>query len=137
GAYEQNTGKLTFYPNSTGGRRGAGVTTFEKGISTRAPSKIDYLIGGGFRRFEATVGIDPEGDSDLPKARREAEKVQFQVFGDNRLLAQTRDIRANVPPTDISANIAGVQRLRLVVVPRDGRIWHFGRATWGAARILR
>jgi fermentation-respiration switch protein FrsA (DUF1100 family) len=136
-AYEQNKGQLTFDQNSLGGRLGAGAATFERGISTRAPSQIEYLIGGGFRRFRATVGIDPEGEADLSAARRDAEKVLFQVIGDNRLLAQTRDIRAGVPPTDIDADITGVQRLRLVTVPRDGRIWHFGRATWGAARVVR
>jgi len=46
-------------------------------------------------------------------------------------------MRWNSPPHEIRAPIKGVRRLRLVTAPSGGRIWLYGRATWGGARIMR
>ncbi len=136
-ASDQAKGSVGFDANGAGEPVRIGGVTFQRGLGTHAPSWVEFAIGGGFSHFAATVGVDLDGKPTVAKARQDAEKVQFRVYGDGKLLKQSPVMRWNSPPHEIRAPIKGVRRLRLVTAPSGGRIWLYGRATWGGGRIMR
>ncbi len=114
-----------------------GDMTFEEGLGVHPQAELVYAIGGGFERFEAWVGVDLEGAETVSKAREEAERVAFQVYGDGRLLADTGEMRWNTRPKHLVADVQGVRELTLMARALDGRKWLFGDASWGVARLSR
>lgn len=90
--------------------RVAGVE-FDKGLAVHARTVIDYTLGGKFRRFEATVGIDDSaggfGDA------------QVRVFADQRSIWEGR-VRAGQPAIPVSVAVEGAARLTLEVDYGEG-----------------
>lgn len=117
------------YPITLGQRQ------FAKGLGVHPQAEVVYDLGGKFRTFEAYVGIDLEGAEKVSRAREDAEKVEFQVYGDGKLLASTGIMRWNSAPRHIYLSVEGVKELKLVAARRDGRKWLFGHASWGLARL--
>ncbi|NUQ00691.1 MAG: alpha/beta fold hydrolase, partial [Armatimonadetes bacterium] len=114
-----------------------GSMVFDRGLGVHPQAEVVYDIGGQFAAFEAWVGVDLEGASSVSKAREEAERVAFQLYGDGQLLADTGEMRWNTPPRRIVANVEGVKQLTLMARALDGRKWLFGDASWGLARLSR
>jgi acetyl esterase/lipase len=116
---------------------------FRRGLGVRPPSKIAFLVhppgtpkAGRFQRFRVTVGIDIEGETVVPKWRKEKEWVKFLVYGDGRLLYQTGMLRWNSRPVKLDVPIARVRQLELQTWCTSAR-WLVGSAAWGNARVTR
>ena len=113
-----------------------GGRAYDKGLGVHPNCEIVYDIAGKFSLFEADVGIDLEGASEVSQARAAVERVKFQVFGDGRLLVESGEMRWNTPPRRLVANVIGVHELKLVTVRSTGKPWLYGDASWGNARLL-
>jgi hypothetical protein len=105
-----------------------GGRVYETGIGVLANSRLE-IRNRGFRRFEASVGID-----DAASLRNEP--VRFAIYGDGRLLAESAPVRASDGPVDIAADVAGADIVELVVRAR-GQASDRLPVVWGEARLLR
>jgi hypothetical protein len=110
-----------------------GGARYDRGLGVRAPSNVEYEIGGRFRRFRAVIGIDLEGGTGTD-ARLKNEYVQFMVWGDGRRLFASPWLQWNMPPVRIQVPVVGVERLRLEVQSGSAR-WHLGSAAWADACV--
>jgi len=134
---DQPKGTVQFDRSFNGGVLRVGRSAVARGLGVRAPSSVSFALGGGFTRFQATVGIDYEGRKTIPAARRTRERLRFSVFGDDRLLARSPELSARRPTCRLTADVTGVQTLTLTVTPHDSHLWLFGSAAWGNPRVLR
>ncbi len=117
-----------------------GDETFEKGLGVKAPSSVSWILGRGFRRFSATVGLTRGFKHELSPARVAAEKVEFEVWGDGRLLSATSSLswaEGGRSWTRIAADVSGVSVLVLTARPTSGRTWLYGACAWGAPTVSR
>ncbi len=110
---------VTDKPLTLGGRR------YRKGLGTHAPSEIVYRIDGEYHRFSATVGGAEQGGT-----------VEFQVFGDDRLLFASGVLKGLGEVKAIDLSVAGVKRLRLVVTDA-GNNYYSDMANWADAKLQR
>jgi len=102
-----------------------GIRRHPKGIGTHAPSEIVYRLDGNYSRFFAVVGGAEAGGT-----------VVFQVFGDEKLLADTGVMRGMKAQKTIDVSVAGARELRLVVTDA-GDNYYADMANWASARLLR
>ncbi|KOV80842.1 glycoside hydrolase family 97 catalytic domain-containing protein [Nocardia sp. NRRL S-836] len=103
----------------------AGVT-YAKGLGTHAPADVTLYLGRGCRAFDASVGLDDETTS--------PGSVNFQVYGDGRLLHDSGVVRGGDPARPVSVDTTGVRMLDLRVTDGgDGR--NFDHADWADARL--
>jgi len=109
---------------------------FSRGLGVRAPSKIEYALGGQYAVFRATVGIDLEDDLEATPARDRGERVQFLVFGDDKRLYSSEWLKWNSKPVAVEVEIKGVKTLRLEADCSLSR-WLVGSADWAEARVSR
>ncbi|MBM4036457.1 MAG: hypothetical protein FJ291_32375, partial [Planctomycetes bacterium] len=86
---------------------------FSRGLGVRAPSKVEYQLGGQYAFFRATVGIDLEDDLEATPARDRGERVQFIVYGDGKRLYSSEWLKWNSKPVAVEVDIKGVKTLRL------------------------
>ncbi|MBL8551349.1 MAG: NPCBM/NEW2 domain-containing protein [Hyphomonadaceae bacterium] len=100
----------------------------EIGIGVLANSRLEAR-NRGFRHFSASVGID---DAAALRDR----PATFAVYGDGRLIAQSRAVRADEGPVEIEADIEGVAILELVT-RAAGETGLGLPVVWGEARLLR
>ncbi len=98
---------------------------FERGLGTHAESTLYVRLEGNAKSFSATVGVDDEVQSN-------AATVQFQVYGDNRLLWQSRVLHSGDGAQTCNVVLKGVQMLLLKVGDPSGDI-AFAHADWAAA----
>ena len=110
-----------------------GGVSHRKGLGVRAPSTVEYAIGGKFGRFHALVGIDLEG-GEGSEIRLKNEFIQFLVWGDKRRLYRSPWLQWNSGPVSVDVPIKGVRSLRLEVTGSSAR-WHFGSAAWADAYV--
>ncbi|MEW6071345.1 MAG: NPCBM/NEW2 domain-containing protein [Planctomycetota bacterium] len=86
-----------------------GERSFAHGLGTHAHSELVYLLGGGYERFRAWVGVDAE-----VAAYAEA-SVVFQVRGDGRVLfasSGSRPLRRASSPGPTSSTASAIGRRR-------------------------
>ena len=82
--------------------------SYQFGIGTHAPSVIQFDLGGkNFRSFDAIVALPDYTKGTLAS-------VEFQVFGDNKLLWKS-DVITGGQSKPVSVNISGVSKLELKV----------------------
>ncbi|MDG2528149.1 NPCBM/NEW2 domain-containing protein [Caulobacter endophyticus] len=105
-----------------------GGQVFLHGLGLLANSRLEVRSAGEFARFSASVGVDDASTS-------RAGTVRFLVYGDGRLLAQSKPMRAGAKPAQLTASIKGVQVVELVAKASDGAAP--AAATWGQARMIR
>jgi len=79
---------------------------FDTGIGVLANSRLE-VRNAGQTRFEAQVGVD---DS----TRNLKDKVAFQVYGDGKLLAQTKPMGFGEAPRALTADIKGVRLVEII-----------------------
>ena len=103
-----------------------GSSAFEHGLGTHAPSRIVVDLPSGCTVFLADVGLDEEvGDQGT---------VVFEVYGDGKLLTTSGLVFATDEALPVEADVAGVERLELVVTAGgDGNA--FDHADWADARL--
>ena len=80
--------------------------SYEKGLAIHSRTRLTYRLGGDFRRFKATAGID---DSVRP-----AGHVRLVIHGDGRLLVET-DVAGTDLPKPLDLDVSGVRRLVILV----------------------
>ena len=109
-----------------GGPIRIGAAVFDRGIGAHAPSRIVVAVDGRCSVFLADVGLDEEvGDRG---------SVVFEVWGDGERLAVSGLVRGPQTAVPIAADLAGVERMELVVTAGgDGNA--FDHADWGDARF--
>ena len=83
----------------------AGVV-YEDGLGVHAPSKVRLYLGGKCTSFSSFVGVDDE---------KTIGSVTFAIVGDGKQLAGTDLIKRGQPAQQLTAQLAGVQVLDLVV----------------------
>jgi hypothetical protein len=107
-----------------------GGSTYDKGIGLHSRSRLTYDLAGGYRRFEAVVGLDDETGRDG--------SVRIRVLGDGKPLdlGPDRELTAKSGPLTVSVGVAGVKELILEV--------DFGQhadvqddVDWCAARLIK
>lgn len=124
-----------------GGWGGARVGRTPYDQQTRvAGAQVDHAIGvlansrlevsnKGFRRFTARVGVD-DSTADAKRA------VTFLVYGDGRLLAQSRPARPGQALQELTADISGVRIVELVA-RSPGKGGAQVPVNWGEAALVR
>jgi hypothetical protein len=103
-----------------------GPTRYEHGIGAHAPSRIVIDLPKPCSLFLADVGIDEEvGDRG---------SIEFQVWGDAKLLASSGVVRGPQASVPIAADVSGVSQLELIVTKAgDGNA--NDHADWADARL--
>ncbi|MDP9055009.1 MAG: NPCBM/NEW2 domain-containing protein [Acidobacteriota bacterium] len=79
---------------------------YSHGLGTHAYSEVRYALNGSCSSLSATVGVD----NAVPWG---AGSVQFQVWGDGKLLYASPFVNSATPATNFSINIAGIQTISL------------------------
>ena len=104
-------------------------TTYSSGIGTHAASTITYNLGGAYSNFLSDVGVDDEENG-------RSGAVEFQVFGDGKLLFDSGVLTTASPITSINVNVAGVQTLTLVATNGVSGTIDYDHADWAGARLI-
>jgi len=86
---------------------GIAGTSYRTGIGALANSRIEVRADGAFERFTAEVGVD---DS----TRDKTAAVQFEVYGDGKLLVASPSMRFGQAAVPISAAVQGVKIIELI-----------------------
>jgi hypothetical protein len=124
-----------------GGPVHMGMAVYEKGLGVKVPSRISYHLGGMYDQFSSVVTLTHGFKGEPMGARREHEKVVFEVWGDGKLLVQSSEldwVAKHRMATRINADIRDVFELELVVRPvGDAPTWLYGAAAWCAPVISR
>lgn len=112
--------------SAKGGKIILGGVEHRKGVGVRARSALGYTLDGGFRRFQATLGLDA--------ASLGLGAVRAEVEVDGKKVKEVA-LKGTDPPQAIDLDVSGAKELRLLVT------WAgFGQsdfADWGSARLIR
>ncbi len=100
-------------------------TAYQKGVGAHANSEIAISLGGKCQTFTSFVGIDDEVSGG---------SVVFRVLADDRVVAQTPTLNAQSPATELTADVAGAQVLKLVVTD-GGNGNGEDHADWAEAKL--
>lgn len=84
---------------------------YAKGLAVHATSTIAYDLPSGFRVLQMTAGIAPRSLGMCT--------AKLQIVGDQKILWE-KTFEDNTPPEEVSVNIAGVRRLKIIVDSLDG-----------------
>jgi alpha-glucosidase len=105
---------------------------YEKGVGMHATGSLTTWLGGTCSTFDAIVGIDDEvletpGESGIGS-------VQFRVFGDGVLLAETAVLTNDDAALPLSVDVTGVEQLQIVAhEATNGK--NFDHADWADAKL--
>lgn len=114
--------------------------TCDKGIASsvcHGENRIEYELGGLYKRFRATVGLQrPEG-AELTEQQRANTGVIFTVTGDGKRLWQSEPIGWDDQAAAVDITIDGVKALSLSV--SNATTWHYraDSVNWYNARVER
>ncbi|MGV3560990.1 NPCBM/NEW2 domain-containing protein [Larkinella arboricola] len=100
---------------------------FERGVGVNATSVLAFFLAGNAREFSAVVGVDDNGQRDLPHT--------FYVIGDEKILFTSGAMRLGDEPKSVKVDVTGIQRLGLLVLVDDiGRTKLY--SNWADAQLL-
>jgi hypothetical protein len=112
--------------SAKGGKILLGGVEHRKGVGVRARSVLGYALDGGFRRFQATLGLDA--------ASMGLGAIRAEIEVDGKKVKEI-GLKGTEPPQAIDLDVSGAKELRLRVT------WAgFGQsdfADWGSARLIR
>jgi hypothetical protein len=112
--------------SARGGKLIVGGVEHRKGVGVRARSLLVYALDGGFKRFQAMLGLD------AASMGLGAVKVEIEVDGKKVKEATLKGAEAPVP---VDLDVSGAKELRLLVT------WAgFGQSDfvdWASARLIR
>lgn len=137
---EQYRGAVGFDRSYTGEAVRIGDQTFGKALGIRPPSSISFALGGRFGRFTATVGLTRAAKEEISAARKAAEAVVFEVWGDGVLLGNSPTLgwqEGTQNWSRVSADVRGVATLTLKARPTSGALWLYGSCAWGQPTVSR
>ena len=115
-----------------------GGKTYPKGLGVHAYSRLDYDIAKGFKKFQATIGLDDSArPASQPAAAESTGAVVFRVLLDGKLLKE-KPMRFSDSPLDLDLDIAGGSLLSLEVDfgGKDSSA-ALDRANWCGARVIK
>ena len=101
--------------------------TFERGFATHSVSSLLILLEGKATAFTAKVGIDDEVAGHEPAA-------EFEIYGDGKKLWSSGIMRLGDSAKSCSVQLAGVQKLELVVAD-GGNGNYYDHADWVDAKF--
>jgi hypothetical protein len=105
-------------------------STYDKGIGMHSHSRLTYRLAGGYRRFEALVGLD---DKD---GRRGSVRIRVLADGKPVDLGLDRELTAHSGPLPVSISVAGVRELTLeVLFGKQGNVQD--AVDWVDARLVK
>jgi hypothetical protein len=112
--------------SARGGKLIVGGVEHRKGVGVRARSLLGYSLEGGFKRFQATLGLD------AASMGLGAVKVEIEVDGKK---VKEASLKGTDAPLPIDLDVNGARELRLFVT------WAgYGQSDfvdWGSARLIR
>uniref|UniRef100_A0A7C2K075 Glycosyl hydrolase family 98 putative carbohydrate-binding module domain-containing protein n=1 Tax=Schlesneria paludicola TaxID=360056 RepID=A0A7C2K075_9PLAN len=82
-----------------------GPRSFPRGLAIHSKTRLRYRLGGEYRRFSATLGLDPEISAGV---------ATFRVVGDGRPLFES-DVSVLDEPKQLDLSVEGVVELDLIV----------------------
>jgi hypothetical protein len=110
-----------------------GGGTYDKGLGLHTESQLTYALAGGYRRFEAVVGLDEQ------TGRGGRVNIRVLVDGKPQPLGWDGDLTLADGPKPVRVNLNGARELTLIVAFRRG-----GRGpdsqdhvNWGDARLIK
>ncbi len=83
--------------------------TYDKGLGMHAESRLTFDLAGGYRWFEAVVGLDER------TGRAGSARLEVLVDGKPQTPADIRELAGSDPPRMIRIPVTGAQELTLVV----------------------
>jgi hypothetical protein len=105
-------------------------STFDKGLGTHSQCRITYALDGGYRWFEALVGLDER------TGKRGRARIGILVDGKEQDLGWNKELTAKDAPLPLRIDVRKARELTLVV-----RFGSFGdveaHVNWADARLLR
>jgi hypothetical protein len=106
-----------------------GGSTYGKGVGMHSRGRLTYALGGGYKRFEAVVGLD-DRDGRLGSAR-------VRLLADGKPLdVGIGELAARSGPVAVSVSVEGVKELTLEVdFGRNGNVQDV--VNWADARLVR
>jgi hypothetical protein len=116
--------------NAEGHDLRVGGSTYDKGLGLHSAGRLTYSLAGGFRRFEAVVGLDDrDGREGSVRVRVLADGKALDLGGDGELTARSAPLALSVP-------VEGVRELTLVVeFGKGGNVQDV--VNWADARLVR
>lgn len=99
---------------------------YEHAVSAHAPSRLVFELGRRFSGFRCNVALN----DDVPEGRSHA---NFALIADGRQVALESYVRARAEPRPLSASVAGVDRLELVV---ETAAWEFCHSVWLDPQVI-
>ena len=132
---DQDRGQVTFDLAWDGRPITLEGQSYPKGLGIKAPSALDFDLGRRFKHFRSVVAIDYGGPETLSSYRLDAEWLEFNVYGDGRLLATSGPLYIGRPIAQLAADVTGVRRLTLQAWCLTGARWLIGSAVWAGAQV--
>jgi hypothetical protein len=106
-------------------------STYDKGMGLHSESRLTYKLAGGYRRFEALVGLEEQPDGRTGTAR-----IKVLVDGKPRPLDGDEELSAKSKPLAIRLDVQNAKELTLVVeFGKRGDV--LGRVNWVDARLVK
>jgi hypothetical protein len=103
-------------------------TVYATGLGAHASSTITYALGGTYATFLSDVGIDDETAGQG--------SVDFQVYGDGKLLYDSGVLTGTSPVAHVNVSVAGVQTLTLIALPGVTGSIDYDHADWAGAKLV-
>ncbi len=103
--------------------------TYERGIGTRSISELVLDLHGEARRFSAVVGLD-----DSAKEGKREGTVRFEVWVDDRKLADSGILKVGDEPQALVANLSNARTITLLL-DDGGDTSNGDLANWANAKI--
>ncbi|MHB1559843.1 MAG: NPCBM/NEW2 domain-containing protein, partial [Isosphaeraceae bacterium] len=105
-----------------------GGVPYAQGLGMTGGSSTVISLNGQYSEFDAMIGVDGDGSN--------ASSVIFQVYGDGSLLYQSPTETSGSSGVPIAVNVAGVQKLMLVVEAAPGSTAANDHGVWADARLV-
>lgn len=103
---------------------------YVKGLGMHVQSRVTYAVKGGYRRFEALVGIDEQAG---PKG---SARIKVLLDGMPADLGWDKELTTAMGPQPVQVKLDGVQELTLIV--EFGRFpFVQGQVNWADARLIK
>jgi hypothetical protein len=103
-----------------------GGSTYAKGVGMHAHSRATFALGGGYRRFEALVGLDPKTGRDGTAGVR--------VLADGKVVFEKAGL--TTAPAAVSVDVSAAKELTLEVLSgRRGPVK--AHVNWADARLIK
>jgi hypothetical protein len=107
-----------------------GGNTFDRGIGLHTESRLTYDLGGRYRRFEATVGLDDRS------GRAGSARVRVLVDGKPRDVGGDTELAGPGEPLTVRVDVKGAKELTLVAeFGQRGGVQ--GHVNWADARLIK